>query len=82
MSTSAPSHPTHICNSLMQAMQAQMMRQARDKTQNEMVVDTRSVTPFLPGAMEAFFYLTTSLPHYLTTSLPHYLHCLLDRRDR
>ena len=57
----------------MQAMQAQMMRQARDKTQNEMVVDTRSVTPFLPGAMEAFFYLTTSLPHYLTTSLPHYL---------
>ena len=77
MSTSAPSHPTHICNSLMQAMQAmqaQMMRQARDKTQNEMVVDTRSVTPFLPGAMEAFFYLTTSLPHYL--------HCLLDRRDR
>ena len=46
----------------MQAMQAQMMRQARDKTQNEMVVDTRSVTPFLPGAMEAVFYLTTSLP--------------------
>ena len=44
----------------MQAMQAQMMRQARDKTQNEMVVDTRSVTPFLPGAIEAFFYLTTS----------------------
>jgi hypothetical protein len=47
-------------NSLMQAMQAQMMRQARDKTHNEMVVDTRSVTPFLPGAIEAFFYLTTS----------------------
>ena len=44
----------------MQAMQAQMMRQARDKTHNEMVVDTRSVTPFLPGAIEAFFYLTTS----------------------
>ena len=45
---------------LQDALQAQMVRQARDQTHNEMVVDLRSITPSLPDSIEAMFYLSTS----------------------
>jgi len=45
---------------LQQALQAQLVRQARDQIHNELVVDQRSVTPNLPNSIEAMFYLSTS----------------------
>ena len=45
---------------LREALHAQLARQSRDKTHNELVVDLRSVTPQLPDSIEAMFYLTTS----------------------
>jgi hypothetical protein len=45
---------------LRECMSAQMVRQARDQIHNEMVIDIRSITSALPGAIEAMFYLVTS----------------------
>jgi len=45
---------------LYDAMMAQMARQARDKTHNEVVIDIRTVAGSLPTSIEAMFYQTTS----------------------